>query len=133
MPLPAKQRELTMKTRILALALLLAIPSLAYAGRQEAEVMLTRAQGAVAAADRAGAPQEAANEYRTARDTLVRAQGLFERRQWDNSELEAAKAHADARLAEARARQAKAEAAATQMQAAIETLRAEIARQGGRP
>ncbi len=122
-----------MKTRTLALALLLAVPGMTYAGRQEAEVMMTRAQGAVAAADRAGAPQEAANEYRTARDTLARAQGLFERKEWDDSELEAAKAHADGRLAEARARQSKAETAAAQIEAAIETLRAEIARQGGRP
>jgi len=122
-----------MKTRILSLALLLAIPGLAQAGRQDAELMLTRAQGAVAAADRAGAPQAAATEYRIARDSLARAQGLFERRAWDDAELEAAKAHADGRLAEARARQARSETAAAQIEAAIETLRAEIARQGGRP
>jgi hypothetical protein len=110
--------------------LLLSIPPLAHAGKQDAEVLLTRAQGAVAAADRAGATQLAATEYRTARDTLARAQGLFDRREWDESELEAAKAQADGRLAEARSRQAKAETAANELQTAIETLRAELLRQG---
>lgn len=122
-----------MKTSSIAMLLLLSMPPLAFAGKQDSEVLLTRAQGAVAAADRAGAAQLAASEFRTARDTLARAQGLFERREWDEAELEAAKAQADGRLAEARSRQARAETSTKELQAAIETLRAELLRQGENP
>jgi hypothetical protein len=122
-----------MKAATLGLALLLALPGLALASRQDAEVMLARASGAVAAAERAGAVQEAPADHQRARAMFANAQGAFERRQWQESERAAAKAHADGRLAEARARQAKAESAAAELAAAIETLRAELARQGGRP
>ena len=120
-----------MKAITIGLALALALPGIAQAGRQESELALTQARSAVAAAERAGATTEAANEFNAARDTLAQAQGSFDDRDWDDAELESHRARADARVAEARSRQAKAERAAAEIQAAIDTLRAEIARNGG--
>lgn len=120
-----------MKVQVASLAVALALSGPAFAGRQEAEIALTQARSAVAAAERAGATQDVPLDFNTARDSLAQAQGSFEARDWDDAELESHRARADARVAEARARQVKAEAAAAEIQAAIETLRAEIARQSG--
>lgn len=120
-----------MKLQATCLVLSLALSGPALAGKNEAELALTQARSAVAAAERAGGLQVAAQDYNTARDMLARAQGSFDSRDWDDAELESHRARADARVAEARARQSKAEAAAREIQAAIDTLRAEIARQSG--
>jgi hypothetical protein len=120
-----------MKASSLFLGLALAAPALAFAGRSESELALTQARSAVAAAERAGAAQEAPLEFNAARDTLAQAQASFEEREWDDAELESHRARADARLAEARARQHKAERATADIQAAIDTLRVELARHGG--
>lgn len=115
--------------RLLFLALFL--PTLAVAGRQEAELALTQARGAVAAAERAGADAAAPEAAHDARELLARADGSYESRDWTDAEREAQRARADARVAEARSRQVKAEAATAEIQAAIDTLRAELQRQGG--
>jgi hypothetical protein len=120
-----------MKLQALSLAAALALTGPAFAGHNEAELALTQARSAVAAAERAGALQEAPQDFNTARDTLAQAQGSFEEREWDDAELESHRARADARVAEARSRQRKAEASTAEIQAAIETLRAELARQTG--
>lgn len=120
-----------MKLRALSLVAALALSGPAFAGRQDAELALTQARSAVAAAERAGAAQEAPQEFNTARDSLAQAQGSYDEREWDDAELESHRTRADARLAEARSRQHKAEAAATEIEAAIETLRAELARHSG--
>ena len=101
----------------------------AFAGRQDAELGLTEARSAVAAAERAGATEFAAPELNIARDMLARAEGSYDDRDFDDSEDEAEKAVLDARLAESRARQQKAEMAANEVEAAIDSLRLEVGRQ----
>lgn len=120
-----------MKSPMLCLVVALALPNLALAGKRDAQTQLTRAQGAVAAAERAGAATTAAQDYQVARQMLARADDLCAEREWDDCEMAAAKAQADGRLAEARSRQRKAEAATAELELAVETLRAELARQGG--
>jgi hypothetical protein len=120
-----------MKTQAIGLAVALALSGPALAGRQDAELALTQARSAVAAAERAGAVQEVPQDFSAARDTLAQAEGSFDEREWDDAELESHRARADARVAEARARQVKAERAMAEIQAAIDTLRAELARQSG--
>ena len=110
---------------------LLAFPALAFAGRQEADVALTQARSAVAAAERAGSVTAAPDHTRMAREQLARAEGSFERRRWDEAERESQRALADSRVAEARSRQVKAESATAEIEAAVNTLRAELNRQGG--
>lgn len=110
---------------------LLTLPALAMAGRDEADQALTQARSAIAAAERAGSLQAAPNETGNARNLLASAEGSFEEREWTDAEREAQRARADARVAEARARQFKAESATAEIEAAVETLRAELNRQGG--
>ena len=114
----------------LGLALLLVLPGAALAGRSDAETALTRAGSGVAAAQRAGAPQVATIEYNLAWDQLQLAERACSRRDWDDCEHAAHRAHADARVAEARTRQLQAERATAAIEAAIDDLRAELARQG---
>ena len=114
----------------LALAMLLALPAAAQAGRSEAQTALTRASSGVAAAQRTGAPQIATVEYGLAYDQLLLAERACSRRDWDDCEDAAHRAHADARVAEARTRQLQAERATAAIEAAIDDLRAELARQG---
>lgn len=118
--------------RTLLCAALLALPLSAFAGRSEAELELTSARANVAAAERADAATHATLELREARDLLARAEGSFADRDWDDAELEAQRAKADARLAEALARQRIAEATLTEMQRTLDTLRDEITQAGGR-
>lgn len=119
-----------MKRLALTLALL-SLPALALAGRQEAELALTQARSAVAAAERAGGVEAAPTDAANARALLSAAQGSYDDRDWTDAEHEAHRARADARLAEARARQVKAEVATSEIEAAVDTLRAELNRQGG--
>lgn len=116
--------------RSACLAVALAVPMAADAGRTEARTAVTRAESGVAAANRAGAPQHASVEYGLARDQLMQAERACERRDWDDCERAAHRAHADARLAEARTRQRRAETATAAIEAAIDDLRAELDRQG---
>jgi hypothetical protein len=116
---------------LLALAVLLALPLAAQAGRNEANTALTQATSGVAAAERAGAPRVATVELGQAHDQLLLANRHCERRAWDDCERAAHRAHADARLAEARTRQHNAESATRSLEAAVDTLRNELARQGG--
>jgi multidrug resistance efflux pump len=118
--------------RTLLCAALLALPLSAFAGRSEAELELTSARANVAAAERADAATHATLELREARDLLARAEGSFADRDWDDAELEAQRAKADARLAEALARQRIAEATLAEMQRTLDTLRDEITQAGGR-
>ncbi len=111
-------------------ALLLAMPLVAQANRSDAETALTRATSGVAAAQRAGAPETSAVEMAAAHEQLMLANRSCERRDWDDCERAAYRAHADARLAEARSRQVKAETATAALKAAVDTLRAELARSG---
>lgn len=115
----------------LALAVLLALPLSALAGKKEAELALTAARSNVAAAERADAPRHATVEVKAARDLLAQAEGSFADRDWTDAEREAERAKADARLAETRARQRVAEAQLAELQTTIQTLREEIARKGG--
>jgi uncharacterized protein YlxW (UPF0749 family) len=118
--------------RTLLCAALLALPLSAFAGRSEAELELTSARANLAAAERADAATHATLELREARDSLAQAEGSFADRDWDDAELEAQRAKADARLAEALARQRIAEATLAEMQRTLDTLREEIAQAGGR-
>lgn len=121
-----------MKSQALGLALVaLALSGPAFAGRQDAEIALTKARSAVAAAERAGALQAAPSDFGTANESLSRATYLYDDREWDDTVLASDRARADARVAEARSRQVKAEAALAEVETAIETLRAEIARTPG--
>lgn len=126
-----RTRSPSIRTPLLAFALLLALPLAAQAGRNEANTALTQATSGVAAAQRAGAPQVATVELAQAQDQLLLAQRLCERRDWEDCERAAHRAHADARLAEARTRQHNAESANRSLEAAVDTLRNELARQGG--
>ena len=116
--------------RALGAVLLLGLPLAAWAGRDDAEKALIAARANVAAADRADAASRAPQALNTARDMLARAEGSYEERDWDDAELEAQRAGLDGRLAEARARQQANESVLGELEATIETLRAEIARQG---
>lgn len=116
--------------RTLAFGALLALPLSAFAGKDEAELALTSARANLAAAERADAGRLATLELNSARDTLAQAEGSFDERDWDDAELEAERAKADARLAETRARQRAAEAVVAELEAAIRDLQAEINRQG---
>ena len=113
----------------LAIALLV-LPLSAWAGKDEAQVALTAARSNVAAADRADAARHATVELKTARDLLVRAEGSFADRDWDDAEREAQRAKADGRLAETRSRQHIAETQLRELEKTIQTLREEIARSG---
>ncbi|MEZ5464646.1 MAG: DUF4398 domain-containing protein [Lysobacteraceae bacterium] len=114
----------------LAAALLLCLPLSALAGRSDAEKELIAARANVAAAERADATSRAPQALNTARDMLAQAEGSYEDRDWTDAELEAQRAGLDGRLAEARARQQASESVLRELEATIETLRAEIARQG---
>ncbi|HRQ63410.1 MAG TPA: DUF4398 domain-containing protein [Xanthomonadaceae bacterium] len=120
-----------MRITATVMAVLLALPGAALAGRQDAEIALTEARASVGAAQRAGAVELAGIELKTARDMLARAEASMERRRWDDVEREASMARADGRLAEARTRQYRAERSAAELEAAVETLRRELQRQGG--
>jgi hypothetical protein len=120
-----------MKVQAWCLAATLALSGPAFAGRQDAEIALTQARSAVAAAERAGALEAAASEFAVANDALTRATYFYDEREWDESMLASDQARADARVAEARSRQVKAEAALAEVETAIDTLRAEIARDSG--
>lgn len=119
--------------RYLLCAALLALPLSAFAGRSEAELELTAARANVAAAERADAATHATQELRQARDLLAQAEGSFRDRDWNDAELEAQRAKADARLAEALSRQRMAEATLAEMERTLNTLREEISQAGGRP
>ncbi len=119
--------------RTLFCAALLALPLSAFAGRSEAELELTSARANVAAAERAEAATHATQELRQARDLLAQAEGSFKDRDWNDAELEAQRAKADARLAEALSRQRMAEATLAEMERTLNTLREEISQAGGRP
>ena len=120
-----------MKVQAWCLAATLALSGPAFAGRQDAEIALTQARSAVAAAERAGALEAASGEFAVANDSLTRATYLYDEREWDDAVLASDQARADARVAEARARQVKAEAAMAEVETAIETLRVEVARSDG--
>lgn len=120
-----------MKVQTLCLAATLALSGPAFAGRQDAEIALTQARSAVAAAERAGAAETVPAEFVVANDSLTRATYLYDERDWDDAVLASDQARADARVAEARSRQFKAEAALAEVETAIETLRAEVARSTG--
>ena len=120
-----------MKLQAMCLAATLALSGPAFAGRQDAEIALTQARSAVAAAERAGAMQAAPADFGVANDSLTRATYLYDEREWDDAVLASDQARADARVAEARSRQVKAEAALAEVETAIETLRVEIARSTG--
>lgn len=112
--------------RGIALALLLSTPLLASAGRKEADLAMTQARGAVAAAERSGAPQAAPIEMKIARDALTLASNHYDGRDWRDVERWAERAQHDALLAEARARQSRAEALTAEIEATIRTLQLEI-------
>lgn len=114
------------RLRGLALALLMIAPLAAFAGRKEADLALTEARGAVAAAERSGAPQSAPIEMKIARDGLDLASTRYERRDWDDAERWSQRARHDAWLAEARSRQVRAEALTAEIEATIRTLQIEI-------
>ena len=110
--------------------LLLCLPLAAMAGKGDAEKELIAARANVAAAERADAGERASQELNAARDMLARAEGSFSDHDWDDAELEAQRAGLDGRLAEARARQQANESVLKELETTIETLRAEIAREG---
>jgi hypothetical protein len=123
----------TIASKTAIAVLLLSLPLAATANRSEAQTALTQATSGVAAAERtaAGARNEAATvELDLAREQLLQAQRACERRDWEQCERAARRAHADSRLAEARTRHQNAEATTLRIEAAVETLRAELARQG---
>ena len=68
------------KAVITSLAVLLALPMAAQAGRSEAETALTQAGSAVAAAERTGATRNASVEFQVARDLFGQAQRACEDR-----------------------------------------------------
>jgi hypothetical protein len=128
------RRSVTMNVSTLklpGLLLLLALPLAVQASRSDAQTALTQAGSGVAAAERSGAASAAPVELDLARGNLLQAERSCERRDWDVCERAARRAHADARLAEARTRQHQAESATRRIEAAVDTLRTELARQGG--
>ena len=120
-----------MKPRYLPLLALLAIPQLALADRQSANESLIRAKSAISAAERSRAGEAAPMELKFARDGIIRAEALFEEREYDEAERTAWKVRADAELADSRARAQRAEAALADVQAAIDGLRRELDRATG--
>lgn len=109
------------------LIVLLALPGIAgAASRHDAELAMTQAQGALDAAERAGAAQYALPDLTTARGGMASAASLAERRDWTGAMLASERTGADANLAEARSRQARAEAATQEVEDAVRTLRAEL-------
>lgn len=121
-----------MNIKSLVLIAALSLPGFAgAASRHDAELALTQAQGALDAAERAGAAEYALPDLTTARGSMANAAGLADRREWTDSMLASEKTSADANLAEARSRQARAEAATQEVEDAVRTLRAELGRTGG--
>ena len=100
------------------------------ANKDDARVALAQAQSAVQAAESADAGTAANIEMRAARENLAAAQGANERRQWNDSVLNAQKAIADANLASARSRQQRATSATNEIEASTETLRQQITQPG---
>ncbi|MGA7297771.1 MAG: DUF4398 domain-containing protein [Rhodanobacteraceae bacterium] len=111
--------------RIFALALLAVVWTSAAcaADKDDARVAIAQAQAAVQAAENADAATAASTEMRAAKDNLTAAHGASDRRQWDDSILNAQKATADANLASARARQQRATSATKEIEASLESLR----------
>ena len=95
----------------------------AFAGHDDAELALAKAETAVSAAERAGAVSLASRELEEARMNLAASHGSFDERDYDDAERQAVEAHLDGRWAEARARQVRAETHAAELQAAINDLR----------
>ncbi|MCK7593243.1 DUF4398 domain-containing protein [Pseudomarimonas salicorniae] len=116
--------------KLLAAALAAALlPGLAFASsKDDARLMQTRAEAAIAAAERAEADTRAAPSLQDARALLAQGEGSFDDRDYRDAEREFERAAADARLAEARARQARNEQVTDELSAAIEALRTEINR-----
>lgn len=105
------------------------LPSLAFASvKDDARLMQTRAEAAIAAAERADAKTRAAPSLQDARALFAQGEGSLDDRDYRDALREFERAAADARLAEARARQARSELTTEELRAAIEALRNEIHR-----
>lgn len=115
---------------LLAASLALALmPGLSFASaKDDARLMQTRAEAAIAAAERADAPRLAVAPLNDARALHAQGQGSLEQRDYQDAEREFERAAADARLAEAEARRARNEQISQELHAAIEALRSEIQR-----
>lgn len=126
-----RQRTGTGTLRAALLALLLASPLSAFAGKKDdAQIALTEARSAVEAAERAGGPEQVPVEMKTARDSLDRAEQELDDHEWYDARVHAERAVYDARLAEARSRQMRAEALTAEIEASVNSLQAEIAAGG---
>lgn len=105
------------------------LPGLALASvKDDARLMQTRAEAAIAAAERADAKTRAAPNLQDAQALFAQGEGSFDDRDYRDALREFERAAADARLAEARARQASSERTTEELRAAIEALRSEIRR-----
>lgn len=105
------------------------LPGLVLASvKDDARLMQTRAEAAIAAAERADAKSQAMPNLQDARALFAQGEGSFDEREYRDALREFERAAADARLAEARARQADRERITEELRAAIEALRSEINR-----
>lgn len=130
-PSSAKGRRGTGGVRAAVIALLLASPLTAFAGKKDdAQIALTEARSAVQAAERSGAPEQVPVEMKVARDSLDQAEQELDDREWEDARMYAQRTVYDARLAEARARQLRAEALTAEIEASVNSLQAEIAAGG---
>lgn len=121
-----------MKRKLIAAALVLALPFTAHAmDRKDADLALAEAGASIEAAERGDAAQYAPTELNTAHDMFASAQAAYDHRNWTESAFAADSSKADANLAAARSREHRAEATTNEMETTVRTLREQLGVSGG--
>jgi hypothetical protein len=123
-----------MRRKLLAAALVLALPFTAYSmDRKDADLAMAEAGASIQAAESADAAQYAPTELNTAHDMFAGAQAAYDHRDWTESAFAADNSKADANLAAARSREHRAEATTNELETTVRTLREQMGVSGGQP
>jgi hypothetical protein len=128
------KQEIVMKRKLLAAAMVLALPFAAYGmDRKDADLAMAEAGASIQAAESADAAQYAPTELNTAHDMFAGAQAAYDHRDWTESAFAADNSKADANLAAARSREHRAEATTNELETTVRTLREQMGVSGGQP
>jgi len=123
-----------MKRKLLAAALVVALPFTAYGmDRKDADLAMAEAGASIQAAESADAAQYAPTDLNTAHDMFASAQAAYDHRNWTDAAFAADNSKADANLAAARSREHRAEATTNELERTVRSLREQIGVSGGQP
>jgi hypothetical protein len=127
-------KEIVMKRKLIAAAMIIALPFTAYGlDRKDADLALAEAGASIDAAEHADAAQYAPTDLNTAHDMFAGAQAAYDHRNWTESAFAADNSKADANLAAARSREHRAEATTNELEQIVRSLREQMGVSGGQP